>query len=216
MRVIVTRPRAQAESLAAALRDAGFDAVLCPLIEIEEIDDGPIDVGPYDWVVVTSANGATELVRRRSGTLPRVAAVGEATARALAESGIEADFVPGETSEGGLVEELPRPAGRVLFVGAEGAGAQLRSELGADVRAVYRIRELQPAERPSGDLVALASPSAARVWARLGSEVPAITIGHRTTAAARAAGIDVVGEARTQDVRGLVDCAAAWLASSRS
>jgi uroporphyrinogen-III synthase len=216
MRVIVTRPRARSEALAAALRDAGFEAVLCPVIEIEEIDDGPVDVGGYDWVVVTSANGAEQLARRRVGTLPRVAAVGEATERALAESGIEADFVPRDTSQEGLVAELPRPAGRVLFVGAEGAGMQLRSELGADVRAVYRIRELQPAEQPDGDLVVLASPSAARAWAKLARGVPAISIGRRTTKAARDAGIDVVGEAQTQDARGLVDCAAAWRASSRS
>jgi uroporphyrinogen III methyltransferase/synthase len=186
------------------------------LIEIEEIDDGPVDVGPYDWVVVTSANGAKELARRRIGRLRSVAAVGDATARALAESGIEADFVPGETSQEGLVAELPRPVGRVLFVGAEGAGEQLRSALGADVRAVYRIRELRPADQPGGDLVVLSSPSAARSWAKLGPDVPAISIGPRTTAAARAAGIDVVGEAQTQDVRGLVDCAAAWRGSSRS
>ena len=216
MRVIVTRPRAQAGPLVAALRDAGFDPVLCPLIEIEPIDDGPVDVSGYDWVAVTSANAAEQLVRRTVGTLPRVAAVGEATARALEQSGIETAFVPRDSSEAGLVAELPRPAGKVLFVGAEGAGGLLQAELGADARAVYRIRELEPAELPSGDLVVLASPSAARVWSRLGLDVPAISIGSRTTAAARAAGVAVVGEAGTQDVRGLVDCAAAWLASSRS
>jgi len=58
MRVIVTRPRAQAEPLMAALRRHGFDPVLCPLIDTEPIDDGPIVVGGYDWVIVTSANGA--------------------------------------------------------------------------------------------------------------------------------------------------------------
>jgi len=216
MRVIVTRPRAQSEALVAALRDAGFDAVLCPLIEVEVIDDGPVDVSGYDWVVVTSANGAEQLARRSVGTLPSIAAVGEVTERALAESGIEVDFVPRDTSQEGLVAEFPRPAGRVLFVGAEGAGMQLRSELGADTRAVYRIRELEPSGQPDGDVVMLASPSAARAWAKLHRDVPAISIGRRTTAAARAAGIDVVGEAETQDVRGLVDCAAAWRASSRS
>jgi uroporphyrinogen-III synthase len=216
MRVIVTRPRAQAEPLAAALREEGFEPVLCPLIEVEPIDDGPIEAAGYDWVVVTSANGAEQLARRHLGPLPRVAAVGGATAQALADLAVAADFVPRDSSQEGLVAELPRPAGRVLFVGAEGAGELLESELDADVRAVYRIRELRPDEPPTGDLVLLASASAARAWAKLGLDVPAVSIGRRTTKAAHEAGIGIVGEAETQDVHGLVDSAAAWRASSRS
>ena len=216
MRVIVTRPQAQADPVAAALREEGFEPVLCPLIEIEPIDDGPIEVGGYDWLIVTSANGAEQLARRHIGNLPRVAAVGGATAQALADSGIAADFVPLDSSQEGVIAELPRPVGRVLFVGAEGAGELLVSELDADVRAVYRIREQLPDRPPDGDLVLLASASAARAWARLGLDVPAISIGRRTTKAALEAGIDVAGEAKTQDVRGLVDSAAAWRASSRS
>ena len=216
VRVVVTRPRGQAEPLAAALRDAGFEPVLFPLIDVEPIEDGPVAVGGYDWVAVTSANGAEELARRCVGPLPRVAAVGRATAHALANAGIDVDFVPQDSSEQGLVAEFPRPAGRVLFVGAEGGGALLESELAADVRPVYRVREVQPVHRPAGDLVVLASPSAARAWVKLGVELPAISIGRRTSRAAREFGIDIVGEARTQDVQGLVDCAAAWRASSRS
>jgi uroporphyrinogen-III synthase len=216
MRVIVTRPPAQAEPLAAALRERGFEPVLCPLIETVPVDDGPIEVAGYDWVVVTSANGAEQLARRHRGNLPRVAAVGTATARALADHGLSADFVPRNASQAGLVAEFPRPAGRVLFVGAEGTGDLLVSELGADVRPVYRTRELEPQLLPSGDLVLLASGSAARAWARLGVDVPAISIGSRTTAAALAAGVAIAGEARTPDVQGLVDSAAAWRDSSRS
>jgi uroporphyrinogen-III synthase len=215
VRAIVTRPEAQAGPLADALRAAGFDTVLCPLIEIEVIADGPIDVDGYDWVVVTSANGAAQLAARQTGKLGRVAAVGDVTAAELARLGLHVDFVPNAASQEGLVAELPRPVGRVLFVGAEGAGLLLQAELGAEARHVYRIRERPPSPGPSGDLVLLASPSAARAWAKLGIELPAITIGPTTTKAATAAGIPVVGEALTRDVRGLVDSAAAWRASSR-
>ena len=83
MRVIVTRPQAQAEPLLNALRVQGFEPVACPVIAIEPIDDGPIDVTGYEWVIVTSANGAAELGARHTGVLPRVAAVGELTAAAL-------------------------------------------------------------------------------------------------------------------------------------
>jgi uroporphyrinogen-III synthase len=216
MRVIVTRPEAQSSALADSLREQGFEPVVCPLIETVPIDDGPIEVGGYDWVVVTSANGAAELARRHLGTLPRIAAVGAATARELESHGIRVDFVPSDVSQSGLVADFPRPAGRVLFVGAEGTGELLESELDADVRAVYRTRELRPDTPPTGELVLLASGSAARAWAKLGLELPAISIGPQTTAAAAAAGIAVVSEARTPDVQGLVDSAAAWRDSSRS
>jgi len=217
MRVVVTRPRDQAEPVAAALRAAGFEPVVCPLIEIEPIDEDPIDVRGYDWVVVTSANGAAELARRRRGEPTRLAAVGDATAAALAEHGIPAEFVPSVASQDGLLAEFPQPPGRVLFVGAEGARTLLAERLPADFRAVYRTVESLPAQAPAGDLVLLASPSAAHAWAKLGSPLPAVTIGPQTTAEARGAGIEVVAEAKTPDTRGLVDSAAAWRdASSRS
>jgi len=215
MRVIVTRPQAQAEPLLNALRAQGFEPIACPVIATEPIDDGPIDVTAYDWVIVTSANGAAELGARHSGALPRVAAVGDLTAAALEEKGIAVEFVPTLASQEGLLAELPRPVGRVLFVGAEGARRLLADELPADFRAVYRTVELMPVP-PDGDLVLLASPSAATAWAKLGSTLPAITIGPQTTAAALDAGLTVVAEAHTQNAIGLVDSAAAWRASLRS
>jgi len=215
MRVIVTRPQAQAEPLLNALRAQGFEPIACPVIATEPIDDGPIDVTGYEWVIVTSANGAAELGARRTGVLPRVAAVGELTAAALEAQGIAVEFVPTLASQEGLLAELPRPTGKALFVGAEGARRLLADELPADFRAVYRTVELAPAP-PDGDLVLLASPSAAAAWARLGSTLPAITIGPQTTAAALDAGLTVVAEADTQNVAGLVDSTAAWRASLRS
>ena len=216
MRVIVTRPGAQAGPLVAALRAHGFDSVLFPLLEIESIDDGPIDLNGYDWVIVTSANGAWELAHRGRGALPRVAAVGQQTAGELARLGLPVDFVPSEPSQEALVAEFPRPVGRALFVAAEGARDLLAVALPADFRAAYRTLEVDPGDPPDGELVLLASPSAARAWAKLDVAIPAITIGPQTTEAARAAGLAVVAEAQTQDVHGLVDSAAAWRASSPS
>ena len=215
MRVIVTRPQAQAEPLLNALRAQGFEPIACPVIATEPIDDGPIDVTGYEWVIVTSANGAAELAARHIGVLPRVAAVGELTAAALEAQGIAVELVPTLASQEGLLAELPRPVGRALFIGAEGARRLLADELPADFRAVYRTVELTPAP-PDGDLVLLASPSAAAAWAKLGSSLPAITIGPQTTTAALDAGLIVVAEAGTQNVAGLVDSAAAWRASLRS
>jgi uroporphyrinogen-III synthase len=216
VRVIVTRPADRAAQLVAALERAGFEVDICPLIETIPIDDGPIDVTGYDWIVLTSSAGAEELARRHRGSLPQVAAVGTATAETLADHGVPVDFVPSVASQEGLVAEFPRPAGRVLFVGAEAAGDLLASTLGADVRAVYRTRPLRPSRQPRGDVVILASGSAARAWADLGLLQPAISIGRVTTAVALEVGVEVVCEARTPDVQGLVDCATAWRDSSRS
>src|SRR6266849_2690394 len=136
MKVIVTRPRSQARPLVEALEALGVVVVECPLIEIEWTSDEPIDGTGYDWLIVTSPNGADE-VARRGVNLPRIAAVGPGTAEALREHGIEAAFVPRESSQESLLREFPRPAGRVLFAAAEGARRRPIDELQADFVPLY-------------------------------------------------------------------------------
>jgi uroporphyrinogen-III synthase len=102
----------------------------------------------------------------------------------------------------------------VLFVGAEGSRRTLIDALGADFRPLYRTRLLRP-DPPDGDLVVLASGSAARSFAELGVDIPAVSIGPQTTRAARAAGVKIVAEARTHDLDGLV-AAVEEACSSRS
>ncbi len=208
MRVIVTRPEGQADELAVRLAEAGHEVVLCPLIRIEPLGDEPIDAAGYDWLVVTSANGAAEIARRLSGRPRQTAAVGPATAAALAEHGLEVDLVPRTTSQEGLLAELPRPAGRVLVAAAEGARPLLVDELGADFAPLYRTVELHPDQPPDGDLVVLSSGSAARAFAVLRVDLPAVSIGPQTTAEARRAGVRVVAEAPTQDVDGILNAIA--------
>ena len=212
MKVVVTRPEGQEDELVRGLVALRHDVAHCPLIAIEALGDEPVDVSGYDWVVVTSPNGARELRRRMSGTPRRVAAIGAATAEAFGG----ADLVPAESTQEGLLAELPQPAGRVLFAGAEGARRLLADELGATFVPLYRTRELAPATFPDADLVVLASASAARAYGRLGVEVPAVSIGPQTTEAARAAGVEVVREAPTHDVAGLLAAIGSAACSSPS
>jgi uroporphyrinogen III methyltransferase / synthase len=212
VRVVVTRPRGQEQELVARLEELGHEVVHCPLVEIEPLGDESIDASGYDWLVVTSVNGARELRRRMTGRPRRTAAIGEATAAALGG----ADLVPAASTQEGLLAELPRPAGLVLFAGAEGARRLLVDELDADFVALYRTRELEPPVTPEGDLVLLASASAARAFARLGIDLPAISIGPQTTAAARAGGVRVLAEAETHDVAGLVAAVTSRACSSPS
>jgi uroporphyrinogen-III synthase len=202
MKAIVTRPRAQARPLVDALEAAGIEVVECPLIEIERTSDEPIDAAGYDWLVVTSSNGADEIARR-GVNLPRVAAVGPGTAEALRAHGIEPAFVPRESSQDGLVDEFPERGTRVLFAAAEGARRTAIDALGADFVPLYRTRLLTP-EPPDGDVVVLASGSAARAYAGIGGNAPAVSIGPETTRVARLVGLDVVAEAETHDLDGLV------------
>jgi uroporphyrinogen-III synthase len=212
VRIVVTRPAGQEQELVAALEQLGHVVVSCPLLRVEPLGDGPVDVSGYDWVVVTSVNGARELRRRLAGEPRRVAAIGRATAEAFGG----ADLVPAVSTQEGLLAELPRPAGAVLFAGAEGARRLLVDELGATFVPLYRTVELQPAEPPEGDLVVLASASAARAYGRLGLDLPAVSIGPQTTAAAREAGVEVAAEAETHDLAGLLAAITSRACSSPS
>lgn len=182
------------------LRAAGHTVAHVPLVAIEPLGDEPIDVEEYDWVVLTSANGARELRRRMRGVPARVAAIGRATADAFGRADVIADV----STQEGLLAALPGRPGRVLFAAAAGARQLLPAALAADVVALYRTHELEPVDWPDCDLVVLASPSAARAFARLGSATPAATIGPETTRAAREGGATVVAQAETSDLDGLL------------
>jgi uroporphyrinogen-III synthase len=203
-RVIVTRAADRIEPLAGRIEQLGLEVVRCPLIALEPVGPETVDLDGYDWVLVTSGYGAQQLVRRARGPRPRAAAIGPGTAAALRDADVEPSLVPQISTQEGLLAELPRPAGRVLFAGAEGARRLLPDELGADFVPLYRTRELRPDPLPEGELVVLASSSAANAFAALGLDLPAVSIGPETTRAAEAAGIRVAAEADPHDLDGLV------------
>jgi uroporphyrinogen-III synthase len=186
------------------LRGLGYEVAIVPLVEVEPVETGPVELDGYDWLVLTSATGARELKRRAVGRAAKVAAIGGATAEAWGK----VDLVPSVSTQEGLLAELPRPAGRVLFAGAEGARPLLADELGADVVVLYRTKPLRPAEPVRGDLAVVASPSAARALAAVNTAIPVVSIGRETTAAALAAGLRVTGEAAGPDLESLVSAVA--------
>jgi uroporphyrinogen-III synthase len=208
VRIVVTRPAEQAPPLVRRLEELGHEVVVCPLVEIEPTGDEPVALDGYDWVVVTSANGARELARRRAGAPRQLAAIGPGTAAALRAEGLEPDLVADVSTQEGLAAALPRPTGRVLLAAAEGARTYLVEKLGADFVPLYRTRALD-AELPEADLVVLASASAARALSRLAPDLPAVSIGPETTRAAREGGIRVVREAEAHTLEGLVAAVAA-------
>jgi uroporphyrinogen III methyltransferase/synthase len=198
VRVVVTRAEAQAEPLVARLEALGHEVVRCPLIRVEPLGDEPLDLSGYDWVAVTSPNGAGELARRLVAAPRHFAAIGPATAEALRGHGYEPDLVARVHTQEGLRDELP--AGRTLLAAAEGAR---RGVIDADFLPLYRTVELTP-PAPEGDVALVASASAARGLAATGARLPVVSIGPQTTQAARDAGFEVVAEATTHDLDGLL------------
>lgn len=193
MRVVCTR-----EDVARRVRALGHDAVVCDLIRIEPLGDEPVDASAYEWLVVTSRNGAHELARR-GVTANRIAAVGPATADALRDHGLRVDLVAETHSQEGLRATLPE--GRLLLAAAEGAR---RDVLDADFLPLYRTVELRP-DPPEGDVALLMSGSAARALVATGVRIPVVAIGPQTAAEARSAGLDVVAVAQNHDLDGLMD-----------
>jgi uroporphyrinogen III methyltransferase/synthase len=208
MRVIVTRPRDQAGPLVERIEALGHEVVACPLIEVVPAGDEAVDTTGYDWLVVTSPNGAEHFARRRRGALPKLAAIGPGTAETLRAHGLTADLVPAVSTQEGLLAEFPRPPGRVLVAAARGARRELIDGLGADFVALYDTILVRPARSPDGDVVVLASSSAAKAFAPLGADIPVVSIGPQTTQAAQALGLRVIAEAQTHDLDGLVEAVA--------
>ncbi|MBO0713611.1 MAG: uroporphyrinogen-III C-methyltransferase [Acidimicrobiales bacterium] len=231
--VLVTRAETQAESLVAALAEAGADTVELPVIAVADPADGgsalaeaASRIGSYQWVVVTSVNTVGRLFRllrdARALGEARVAAIGPATAAALAERGVVADLVPDRYVAEALVEAFP-PAppggGRVLLPRAAEARDVLPAGLSAkgfevEVVEAYRVRPARPgpdalAAARRADVVTFTAPSVVRAFVDLvGTDaVPPVVacIGPVTAAEARRLGLAVAVEAPVHTTGGLVD-----------
>ena len=129
--ILVTRARRQAGRLSEALRERGATVLEIPAIAIEpphsyaRLDAALRDITEYQWLIVTSANGA-EALRTRMGELGmtserfahlEIAAVGSATAAALREAGLAVTLTPREYVAESLVEALgDRVAGRRVLL----------------------------------------------------------------------------------------------------
>ena len=177
-KILITRARHQAQSLASALEEKGATVVAIPAIEIippdsyDALDVGLWNAKKYQWLVVTSVNGA-EVLAERLGALKlpiaaleavKVAAIGPATARALGELGLHVDEVPKLAIAESLVESLrDKVRGKnVLLVRAKVARDVLPEELrnaGASVDVVDAYQTVVPATSADDLRLLFAAPS---------------------------------------------------------
>jgi uroporphyrinogen III methyltransferase/synthase len=161
--VAVTRARSQSSPMAARLRALGAAVVEAPAIRTEPLDAELPDLRTYDHVVVSSPNGARELLTRvrdaRELAGVRVAAMGPGTARALRELGIAADVVPERSVAEGMIQALAgADVRRALLVrGREGRDVlpDALRERGAEVDLLVLYETV--AEPLTGDALAAAT-----------------------------------------------------------
>jgi uroporphyrinogen III methyltransferase/synthase len=247
-RIVVTRARDQASELVDRLAAAGAATVEIPAIEIAEPADGGAALvaaverlGRYDWVVVTSPNGARRLLAavraaghdaRAFGSV-RLAAIGPGTAAVLGEGNLTADLVPPRYVAESLVEAFPAPGaggggGRVLLARAAVARDALPDGLRrrgwrVDVVDAYRTEPV-PLDEARGEALAAAevvtftSSSTVHNFLRAIGDRPVppvvAAIGPVTAATARDHGLHVTVEAPVHTIGGLVDALVAWAADN--
>lgn len=143
-RILVTRPRHQAETLCRMIEEQGGIAIRFPTLEIQPIiqnaaaGSSPVEVAKYHWLIFVSANAVNFALKFNNGkitnfTRPRIAAVGRATAQALLDQGLRVDLMPeqGYDSEALLASgALQNVAGkRFLLVRGRGGRETLADTL---------------------------------------------------------------------------------------
>jgi uroporphyrinogen III methyltransferase/synthase len=232
--VVVTRAREQASGLRQRLVALGAEVIELPAISIEPVDVALPDLGRYQWLVFTSANGVDAFFDRGLAPAGRdaralaglqVACIGPGTDAALRAHGVGADLVPDREVAESLLDTFPNPkvrGERVLLARAEQGRDVLPDGLttrgyAVDVLAVYRTVRAEPAPDVVArvleghvDAVTFTSSSTVTNFCDALGALPSprpvvVTIGPVTTEAARARGLRVDAEADPHTVDGLVD-----------
>jgi uroporphyrinogen-III synthase len=149
MRLLLTRPRPEAERTAAALRAMGHEAVIAPLLTIETVPNVAIGSGPYAAVLMTSGNAARAIAehpRRASLVALDCFAVGSQTAAAARAAGFTQIHVAG--GDGGdlarlVAERLRERNLPLLYLAGDDRARDMAAELAPhglrlEIAVVYR------------------------------------------------------------------------------
>jgi uroporphyrinogen III methyltransferase/synthase len=231
--VAVTRARTQASELAHRLEALGASVIQAPMIRVHRLPGPPLDPTPYDLVCLTSANAVDALFERlQDGRHPpgdaralagaKIAAIGAATARALAAHGVHADVLPERAVAESLVEALAEmPVERALIARARDARDVIPYALRArgaqvDVVALYETlaETLSPARLEAvrnADYVTFTSSSTVRFFAQaagdhgLSATTRIVSIGPATSETLVEHGLQPHVKAERHDVDGVIE-----------
>jgi len=236
--VVITRSISQNESLRRLLEARGAHVVEVPLIAIAEPDDEGRErdevlqkFQEFDWVVVTSPNGAERVAPFVAAALaagdavrfPHIASVGDATSRAL---GTTSTLVAQPARASVLAELFPTGSGSVCVVQGNLADSALVDAIAnkgwtvTRVVAYHTVHLRPPPELMTpalaSDVLLLASGSAAHAWFdSFGTQTPSVlvTIRPETTTVAQELGCEVTATAPEQTLESLIDTAVEAIAS---
>lgn len=213
-RIVVTRAAEQATGLCEALISQGAHVLLLPLVEFSPVWDSQVldetlsRHAQFDAILFLSAN-AVRYVFERCRNLgvafdaqhkpQKVAAIGPATARALASEKVQADYVAAESTAAALAKELGNAlVGKSVLLPRSDRGSEAAPlalvEIGALVTEVVAYRTGMPksidasvaARITSGDVdsIIFSSPSAAKNFVAIFGDAEAREIAQRTKFAA--------------------------------
>ncbi|SDY78963.1 uroporphyrinogen-III synthase [Thermoactinomyces sp. DSM 45892] len=117
-RVLVTRARSQSSELVKRIADLGGDPIEMPMIrtvmpsDLSQIDAALQQIAHFDWIVLTSVNGAEFFFKRLSELQldimeqVKIAAVGPKTVQAIEAKGVQVDLVPLTFRAEDLIDQL--------------------------------------------------------------------------------------------------------------
>jgi uroporphyrinogen III methyltransferase / synthase len=163
-RIIITRPREQAEEFKSQLTELGAEVIAFPTIEIRDpsswdgLDEAICHMDRYQWLIFTSVNGVKNFFARfrfaqrdiRDLKGVRISTIGPATERAVRALNLHVEVIPEEFKAEGLVESLRgrvMKGARVLIPRAKVARDVLPQELrnqGAQVDVVEAYQTIIP------------------------------------------------------------------------
>jgi uroporphyrinogen-III synthase len=163
VRVLVTRPREQAEKLALLIEGEGGEAIRFPVIEIAEPRDTQALLAVIDrldqfslaiFISPNAVNRAMNLILARRGAWPRnvrIACVGRGSARELKHFDAENVIVPAGRFDSEALLELPElqqvTGHRIVIFRGEGGRELLGDTLkarGADIEYAECYRRTRP------------------------------------------------------------------------
>lgn len=162
--IIVTRPAARGQQLCRRIAAAGGRALSFPTIAIEALESVEIEPPPaaVDWLIFTSVAAVEYGLSRIEpwrGPDTHMAAIGEATTRALQARGIEQVVHPAHRHESEGLLDLPEfrqvRGHEILLVKGRGGRELLRETLaarGASVRQAEVYARRKP-ERSAAELL---------------------------------------------------------------
>ena len=163
MRVLVTRPKTDAERTATHLKALGHEAIVAPLLEIRFCEGPEIALDGVQAILATSANGVRALAKRTTRRDIPLYAVGMQSAEAARQSGF-ADVCDASGDAAALAEltiaRLEPKRGALFYAAAAQTRGGLAEELAAkgfDIRCETLYEAVAATAFPEDAQKALAS-----------------------------------------------------------